>query len=350
MKKFAIVVKYFPTSQRYSGITSMLEVLVRHLENQLELHIFSHCSSIVANQWNNTRRSTLHAISDFGFWWGVGTAVKNISPTSTLIVSGIHKSHLFYPVFLPLIKKLQHTGNLIFLQSVNMDMNLGKLSNNLLSNTNYVLASNPKLAKKLSATTNRKVCFFPPCIDSKNIQHSESSFKTKKFRVGFFNHINWTKGADIAIQSFNENNREDTEYLVAGQGRLKQKLHKKFSMNPNIKFLDYLQNPLPDITACDIMVLPFRTSTSVLGISQTVLECMQAGVVIIGTNHDTITSVIKHKINGLIIQDKKEISSQINRLLDDIVFRKHLIDNAKITSARYDVANVAKQLLNLIGQ
>ena len=96
MKKLSVIIKYFPTRERFSGLTSMMEVLVDRLQQSYELHIFSACDGNTAREWNALHESKLHSVGNYGFWWGVGKAVQHIRPDRSLLVSGLRLAYQVY--------------------------------------------------------------------------------------------------------------------------------------------------------------------------------------------------------------------------------------------------------------
>ena len=349
MKKLAVVIKYFPTSLRYSGVTSMCEVLVASLCREYELSIYSACDEDTACAWNRRGAGTLHAVSGPGFWWSVGSEVAKSGPQATLVISGIHKSRLLFPVLMPLLRQVSRLGPVSLLQAVNVDRPGGFFSRCLYRSADHLLASNPQLANQFNSSAGKTASYLPPCINVSRIENCQAASRQKQYRVGFINHINPVKGADLAVGAFARAGRPDTEFLIAGEGELKCELQERYRDIPAMVFTGKLDDPISEIKACDIMVLPFRTSVSVLGVSQTVLECMAAGAVVIGSDETTITSVIKNGKTGIIVKHADDIPEQIHRLLDDAVLRATLAQNAAQAVRQHDAEAVSKQLQRIIG-
>jgi len=327
----------------------MCEVLASGLAKNFELHIFSDCDRKTAELWNARRSGILHPVSGPEFWWSVGRQAAAIRPDVNLVISGLHKTWALFPVIAPLLRQLSQCGSTILLQSVNLSDSPGPLANYTLRIADHLLASNPSLAVQLQDSTEIQVGYLPPCIDTQRIAQTAPAVKNRPLRVGFINHINRVKGADLALAAFALIKRPDTEFFVAGEGDLKAELQQRYAENPGICFEGRLEDPIAEIKSCDIMVLPFRTSVSVLGVSQTVLECMAAGVVVIGSDETTITSVIEHDKTGIIVSEPGEIQHQIERLLDNPALRQELAKNAAAAVSAHDADFVTGQLTEIIG-
>ena len=348
MKKLAVVIKHYPPGDRISGVTSMAENIFKNIALYTDLHIFSECSETQADEWNKKFNYKIHPVISHEYWLAVGKKVNLINPDSVLIISGIHKSKLICPCFFKLISLLNPNSHTLFLQSVSLDKLPGYFGRKLLNKANNILCTNESLTSKLSSNLSKDVVYIPPAIDLNYIQSVKPAIKSKPMRVGFINHINYIKGADIALKAFSQMQLPDVEYIIAGSGEYENQLRQKYSNIENIRFLGYLPDPLPDLKACDIMVLPFRTSVSVLGISQTILECIAAGVPVIGSDTVAINSVLKDGVHGLIASDLKQIKLAIKNLYDDTKLRKLMINNCHELAKQFDNMNVSKKLLALI--
>ena len=141
---------------------------------------------------------------------------------------------------------------------------------------------------------------------------------------------------------------DDTEYVVGGSGKLKAAMLNRYSDYKNIRFLEHVNNVPAQLKACDFIVLPFRDSASILGISQTVLEALAAGVAIIGSDTEAITSAVSHEKQGLIFKGKEELKNCIIRLHDDKILLNKLRMQALESAESFRIENTAKQLFDLI--
>jgi glycosyltransferase involved in cell wall biosynthesis len=313
-----------------------------------DLHIFCACSPKVADVWRAKTGYQIHSIGKTGYWLNVGDAIRQASPSGAIVVSGVNDSRLLYPVFRSLAKKLSGPIQTCYLQGVSMNTAPGRLGASLLNTFDQVACTNRGLHERFRLRLRREPVLIQPGVELARIQSLAAAPKNRRLRIGFFNHLNMVKGADLALEAFACLPFDDTEYVVAGFGKLENELRRKYEGRGGIRFLGALEDPLAEIKACDLMVLPFRTSVSVLGVSQTVLECLAAGVPVIGTKHEAITAAIVHGRNGLILQPGEKLADVIRRVHDDPNLRRRLSDDGKESAKHYDIRRVALSLLSCV--
>lgn len=166
--------------------------------------------------------------------------------------------------------------------------------------------------------------------------------------MGYFNHLNKIKGCDIALAAFVEQTFNDTEFVIAGTGPMEDKMRSLYSRQEKIKFLGYLPDPIPEMKACDAMILPFRTAVSVLGISQTALECLAAGIAVIGSDNDAITTAVRNEKEGLIFQFSNQLVACIRRFHNDLDLRSRLSRNAARRAEEFRIESTADSLYSCL--
>ena len=103
---------------------------------------------------------------------------------------------------------------------------------------------------------------------------------------------------------------------MAGTGELEAEIRERLGGNNRVELLGFIEESerIELIARCDVMLLPFRTAVSVLGVSQTVLEVMAAGNVVLGTDTAAIKPSIQDGANG-ILRPLDEISETLVDLL-----------------------------------
>lgn len=347
MKRVAFIVKYFPASERISGLTSLASLLFGRLHLKLDLHVFSQCSQEHAQQWSKKSEYMVHAVNG-NYWLCVGRAVKNIDPACIVIMSGIHVARLIYPTYRPLIAILGDNAPIYFYQGVNMDVPPGRMGCLLLTRLNHIICTSPRLMSIFSSRFSDHCTYLSPGIDLDSIRSTPSAARGTKFRVGYFNHFNKVKGCDIALEAFASNPLEDTEYIVAGVGPMEEELRSRFNRHDSIKFLGYLPDPISEIKACDIVVFPFRKAVGVLGICQTALECLAAGVPVISSDNDAITPAVRHEKEGLIFNKSEQLGECIRRIHDDPALQARLASKASQRAEQYRIETIADKFYALL--
>jgi glycosyltransferase involved in cell wall biosynthesis len=114
---------------------------------------------------------------------------------------------------------------------------------------------------------------------------------------------------------------------------------------PRIQFRGYLheRERLALMRSCDVMALPFRTDVSVLGLSQTVLECLALGVVVVGSDTPSIAPALRPGVDGLLV-DEEELLPALRRLHDDAVTREAMAAAARERAIDFDVGGCSRAL------
>jgi glycosyltransferase involved in cell wall biosynthesis len=347
MLKVGLLVKYFPMSHRISGLTSFATLLARELSAYCRLHVFSNCTEQQQILSKENDPFTLHRVKG-PFWLRAGLCAGNSDLDRIVILSGIYKAKFFYPAFKTLFMTIPKNTPLYFYQGTIPDGKTSKAFQRMLTKRcTKVIGTNPLMIDKLCGDFCRKTVFLPPGIDLQVIRGSVAE-KTKKIRIGYFNHFKKIKGVDLALEAFSQLPFYDTEYVVGGCGKLKTKMLNRYSDYKNIKFLGYVNDLPSQLKACDFIVLPFRNSASVLGISQTVLEAFAAGVPVIGSETEAIMSAVSHEEQGLIFKDIDGLKDCITRLHDDEQLRSKLSMQAFESAANFRIENIAKRLFDLV--
>jgi len=349
LNDIAVVIKYFPPGERLSGIVSMAKELLSELSLYCGVHIFCSCSIKAQANWNLNSKSVIHRVSAPSFWLSSFKEIRRRKFKKVIIISGIHKPELFFPVLFPVVRRLSVDAEVSLLQAVNIKLQPNIFNKMVLKKCKKVFFQNPQLTESISSLFNEKFDYIPPCIDL-NAFSKKTNVKnnSQEIKVGFINHFNKEKGADIVVDIFSNLKLKKASFLIAGTGALTGYIQEKALNQSNIQVKGYLDDVINEIASCHIMLLPFRTSISVLGISQTLIECMACGVVVVGTKHSTLTSVLSNNINGIVCDNKTEIVDAIERLIDDDFLRERLSKQAIKDSQKFDKKNIAKLLLNKI--
>lgn len=346
MDRVALLVKHFPTSNRISGLTSFAVVLADQLARHCDLHVIS-CKSKEPTTSNGEQHAFHHHTVPAPFWARVARAVNLLQVDKVIVLSGVHKARFLQAAFKLLFSGLPDHVPLHFYQGTVLDRPPSKRLGGLFGRCSSLLCTNRRLARMLSDSLQQKCVYLPPGIDLQNIQNTEAAPKNGKLRVGFFNHFAKRKGADLALEAFSRLPFEDTEYVASGAGPLATRLRKQYSGSENISLTGPSQDHLARMKSCDFLVFPFRTSVSVLGISQTVLEAFAAGIPVIGSATDVITSAVTHGKQGLIFDDETGFSDCIIQMHDDHELRERMSQCALQEAKQYCIKSIARQLHDL---
>jgi glycosyltransferase involved in cell wall biosynthesis len=336
------VVKHFPHSeQRVSGLASFAAALFEQMAARRDLHVFCDGPPDRADALARKAGYRVHRVAR-PFWLRVPAAVRRVDPASVLILSGLHKARLLYPVFRPLAGL--RGVRTVFYQCVAMDRAAGAAGRAVLRRFDRVLRA---FADPASLPDGRHL---PTGVDVARIRAAEPAERSAAFRVGFFNHLNRTKGCDIAARAFAELALADAELIVAGTGPMTEELRNRWNRRAGVRVLGFLDDPVSELKACDAVVLPFRSSVSVLGLSQAVLEALAAGVPVVGSDVPAIAAAVRHEQEGLIARSPGEVGACIRRLYEDSALRRTLAANAARRAESFSIESTAHRLDELLDE
>jgi glycosyltransferase involved in cell wall biosynthesis len=336
-----VVVRHFPHSERrVSGLAAFAADLLARLAPGRDLHVV--CGGPRERALRLARRHGYHAHpAPWPFWLRAPGVARSLRPRAVLVLSGLHKARFLYPVFRPLASL--DGPRKLFYQCVAMDHAPGRLGQRMLTRFDDLLSADP--APDLPACRH-----LPPGVDLDRIRAARPAPRTAPFRVGFFNHLNRLKGCDVAVQAFAELGLPDAELVVAGTGEMADELRALWHGRGGIRFVGYLEDPLPELRACDALVLPFRGAVSVLGVSQAVLAALAAGVPVVGSDVPAITGAVRHEREGLIAASPDEVGPCIRRLHDDPELRRALAASAARRSEAFSIEHTAERLAALLDE
>jgi glycosyltransferase involved in cell wall biosynthesis len=175
----------------------------------------------------------------------------------------------------------------------------------------------------------------------------------EKLKVGFVNHFTHVKGADIASHLFAELavRRPEVDFVLAGMGSLEQQVRGEVSGIPNVEVMGYVEmtERMQLLASLDVLVLPFRTEVSVLGVAQTVLEAMALDTVVVGADIPAISSAVADGVEGLIVGDVDGYMAAVEALLDDAPQRARLSEDArKRVTRQYNMDDRVEELIALM--
>jgi glycosyltransferase involved in cell wall biosynthesis len=349
--RLAVVVKYYRPLERISGVVNLLAALAPRLADATDLHVVT---------WRPRGDDRDHLVLDGAevhrvrapFPANAHRVLRRLRPDATLVVSGIYDLGKALAYFAP-CRVARHGGKVAFYQATNTSGPAPRRVGRFARAYDVVLAASEEPASHLGAVVPSPVEVVPPGIDLDALGRVVPEAKQRAHRVGFVNHLNTVKGADLAAAAFAElaEKRDDIEFVVAGTGDLASELRERHGAHPAIELRGYLGEAerLALLASLDVAVFPFRTAVSVLGVSQTVLECMALGAVVVGSRSGSIAPAVRDGVDGHLFDDPDEMIQHVEQLLDDPEHRIARRDSARGHVERYDVRATAARLLDRLG-
>jgi glycosyltransferase involved in cell wall biosynthesis len=314
-----VVVKYAAPTTRISGIVEFLRVLLRHMADRYEVHVVSYDADGTGPGPIELDGYNVHRVG-FPFPVRAGRRAAALRPDATLVVSGINDLRVAVPYFSVLRRSLGRTPA-AFLQATNVRAAPTAAFARVLRRYEPILCGGPRIAQDFEARLAGRIVPLPPAVDVDALDKVGPAPKERPLRFGFVNHFTTVKGADLALEAFTAlaSEHDDIDFVAAGTGPLAEELRRRFRSVPRIQFRGYLheEERLALMKSCDVMALPFRTDVSVLGLSQTVLECLALGVVVVGSDTPAIAPALRPGVDGLLVDGDTELLPALRDLHDD---------------------------------
>ena len=186
------------------------------------------------------------------------------------------------------------------------------------------------------------------------VQELRINFLGNQFQTIICTAVNFSehKNIPLMLESLELlfNKTDKILFLFLGESKDKQQyvdyVNDNAILKKNIKFLGYLDNPLPIFLASDLFLF-----TSIWeGMPNVLIEAMSCGLPIITTPFDGSSELIKNNKNGFILNefDKKEIVDLILKVIDNNKTLKIIGRNALKVSQKFKINNMVQSYINVI--
>jgi len=179
----------------------------------------------------------------------------------------------------------------------------------------------------------------------KGINAKEKFNRGNKFMVFFVGRASADKGLEYLIRACEG---IDVQLVIAGIGPILENL-KALSekLNVNAVFTGFISDDekYAIMKACDVFVLPSMAEVQPI----VIIEAFTCGKTVIGTNRGGTPDMIENGTNGLLVEfgDVNALREAIIKLMKEKELKKTLSLNAKRSSEKYSIENVAKKYLEI---
>ena len=162
----------------------------------------------------------------------------------------------------------------------------------------------------------------------------ELGFNNNLFTIGVFSRIEEQKGQHLVVEAMYKIKPTTTQLLIVGHSMnnyYKNKIENLISdydLQKNIKLINFVDNPMPMMSYCDLIILPTYEETFGL----VVAESMMMGTPVIASNAGGIPEIIEDGINGLMFETKNSdsLAEKILMIINNEDLRIKLAQNAKV--------------------
>jgi glycosyltransferase involved in cell wall biosynthesis len=349
-KKVVIIVKYFYPIKRPSGISSFVYELARKMAKEVDLTVVSYKKEEDnESKYSHDGYEIIKIKKSFPIQ--SSRVVNKINPDSVIVFSGIYQPYKTM-LYFGLISILLKSKNKYFCQATNY--NIEKLPNIFklfLKTYKSIIATNDHMSKQYKQIGVDNI-IIPPAVSISDIESRMRGEvdKPKDARIGFVGHFYNIKGPDRLLEAFLKINPENADIIFSGgDGPVKSRIEQIAKNDERVSIIGWKENIMPYIASCDILVLPYRSSHSVLGTSQAALEAMALSIPVIGTKTPSLEFLVRDGYNGYIIDDDAELEDKIKYLINNPEKIKELGRNARKTiEEHFEINKITKTYLNII--
>lgn len=360
MQRVVVVVKYFPPYPRISGVLTFIALLVEQLGRRGEVHVVTAAMPDDVSRPETIEHCTVHRVG-WPFPLTAARQLRRLGRGPTLCVSGIYDLEQAATYFAPVLGTARWRGAVHLYQATWPTRPPRAVFGAVARRLDGVLCASRGI-DELMRSGGVAASVVEPAVDLAALAAAASDARlpgadSQELRIGFVNHLNEVKGADVALGAFERlaAGPDALSFTVAGEGDLADELRARHGDLPRTTFAGFLPDAerMAALAACDVMLLPFRRAESVLGVSQTALEVMALGNVVVGTDTASISAAIRHDHNGVLIDpaalDAAHLADVVTELVRDPERLARLRARAATDAeAKWDVARRADELFELL--
>ncbi|THB75114.1 MAG: glycosyltransferase family 1 protein [Gammaproteobacteria bacterium] len=173
----------------------------------------------------------------------------------------------------------------------------------------------------------------------------ELNLPQDKIIIGILATLRSWKGHKYLVDAIAQLNREDLHLLIVGDGPQKENLEKQISeigIKEKTTMPGNQKNPYRWLQAMDIFTLPSYANE---GVPQGLMQAMLTKLPVISTPVGSITEIIEHEKNGLIItpEDSNALAKAISSMLDSSDITTDLAEEGY----EFGIKNFSKELMIL---
>ncbi len=350
--RLVYITKNFPPLPRVSGTLQYASRLCAELRKKADLTVIALENLEERDKKKETEFKTIRVPQPFAL--NAAIAAKKLKPDLVVFGSGLSSSILLPPLLVCMRIAL---GNTPFILHQLTEFN-NEIPPMLLGTgtafVGKVICTNNSLYRYFSKAAGNKAVLLLPGLDL-SLFPKQKIKKSGKIMIGFFGHFHYIKGPDRLLQAFKQLRLRNAELVFAGTdyegGTMANQLQQEIKSMKGITFFGEPQKHLPLLNSCDFVVLPFRASGSVLGVSMAAIEAMAFGKPVVGSDVSVLNSIIEDGKNGFLVRDDDELAEAIKKLYSNPSLRARLGRAARKTVERkFDIKPSAEKFLQICAE
>ncbi len=357
--KILILTRHFYPIDRPSGVVS----LVREYVSALTKAKHEVCVACVKHSDEQNSYRDNSGLQIYKFHKLMPTGLRKIntefSPDRIIIFSSISRGTLlllWWYVNCLIAGTYKKTS---FYQTTNLELSPGEKSvfKALLKPFRSVLCANKPIMDEIGLVESDRNLILPG-VDIQSIKKAAALKSTNhtdnsKFAVCFMGHLSHVKGADIVVE-LAQSMPQIQFNLIAGYSPGAQnqnfyaRIKARIETTENIQHYGYTDNPIALLSANNLLVLPYRSGTTVLGVAQSAIEAMALGIPVLSSKNTAVSEILIDGYNGYHAETVEEFKQHILELIRRSDHYGSLSENAKRTAQEaFNIHRQAERILNL---
>lgn len=350
-RSVAIVVKYFPPYPRISGVLTYISTLAEELGRHHDVHVVTCTMPPDLAVQETSQTCTVHRV-ERPFVLTAASALRRLEPDVVVTVSGIYDLRLAVAYFLPSLLLSGRSSTKVFYQATWPDRTPNQAFTTFARRYSKLLTASPGIGEIFDGKglLNHAI---RPAVDVQRLTAAASQRSGGGPKIGFVNHLNHVKGADLAAEVISRlaDQLPDSTFVIAGEGDLEETVAQRHAGSPRVELMGFLPEDrrIEVLASCDVMLLPFRQAASVLGVSQTALEVMALGNVVIGTRTGSLDGAIVDGRNGILVDPDGDVVTSMTRAVIDLCGDPNRMDRMRAAAqadaiAQWSIERRAEEL------
>ncbi len=344
--KIVYINKYFFPMERHSGILNFAYDLCNNLARRYDLEVVSWKYSKDVKSVDNFPNYRIRRVKA-PFRLRSAYLAKHLKPDLIILGSGIIYPEillfvtLFVKLICPSIPLIVYQHSIFKFPIIPLSRFFNKICVGF-------WVSNPFNKEQIVKKIHRKAAYVPVGVEPERLEKVSAKKGKDSIRIGYFGHLNKSKGVDRLIKAFLKLDLKNCELFIAGTGSLMRELKGLVAERENVHIYGYCYEVVSYIKSCDILVFPYRDATSILGLSLSCLEAMTLGKPIIASNNISLVPLVKHNYNGFIFNREEELIHYLKLIIEDEEKRKIMGERSKEISREYSISKIATHINKMI--
>lgn len=347
-----LVVRHFYPFVRPSGVTSCIKALAFEFLKRENVKI----SVVCTRGSDEASKYQYKGISIYKFnqinLIGYREILKSVRPDKLFFFSSTSSGTLL-PLWWAALRMVSSRKEIAFVQTTNFSAIPNKwILKQLLNQYSQLIVCSDQLQKDYLNSCGVDSFIIYPGVDVACLHKKFYRYKLKLDTIVFMGHVSYIKGTDRILELV-KIFPSIKFHIIAGKSRnndidlaLYEQVLNHASKVRNLQFHDATDQAMSLLSECQLMVLPYRSGGTVLGVAQSAIEAMAMGIPVIGTRNSALMPLIVDGKNGYYCETEGDFIDRIQVLVQNPSLLQGLSEGAIATAeSKFNISNVADSFL-----